>query len=104
MIVVVAGDPARPYPIRGLPALGPETAAGMGLTLEGLIDLFSAESAIKRPNTVEEVAALTKPDRVEWSDGSDAEWQRLTSQMVDSGMFIRLNPEYLKLYGYKLVD
>ena len=37
---------------------GPETAAGMGLTLEGLIDLFSAEAAIKRPNTVEEVAAV----------------------------------------------
>lgn len=30
---------------------------------------------------VEEVAALTKPDRVEWSDGSEAEWQRLTEQM-----------------------
>jgi len=37
---------------------GPETAAGMGLDLDGLIDLFSAEAAIKRPNTVEEVAAV----------------------------------------------
>jgi 3-hydroxybutyrate dehydrogenase len=37
---------------------GPQTAEGMGLTLEGLIDLFAAESAIKRPNTVEEVAAV----------------------------------------------
>lgn len=37
---------------------GPETAAGMGLDLDGLIELFSAESAIKRPNTVEEVAAV----------------------------------------------
>jgi 3-hydroxybutyrate dehydrogenase/3-oxoacyl-[acyl-carrier protein] reductase len=37
---------------------GPKTAEGMGLTLEGLIDLFAAESAIKRPNTVEEVAAV----------------------------------------------
>ena len=42
---------------------------------------------------VEEVAALTKPDRIEWSDGSQAEWERLTEQMVDSGTFIRLNPE-----------
>ena len=42
---------------------------------------------------VEEVAALTKPDRVEWSDGSEDEWQRLTDQMVADGTFIRLNPE-----------
>ena len=40
---------------------------------------------------VEEVAELTQPDRIEWCDGSDAEWQRLTSQMVDSGTLIRLN-------------
>lgn len=37
---------------------GPATAAGMGLTFEGMVDLFAAESAIKRPNTVEEVAAV----------------------------------------------
>ena len=42
---------------------------------------------------VEEVAELTQPDEVIWCDGSDAEWERLTSQMVDSGTFIRLNPE-----------
>ena len=26
---------------------------------------------------VEEVATLTQPDKVEWCDGSDAEWERL---------------------------
>jgi 3-hydroxybutyrate dehydrogenase len=37
---------------------GPASAAGMGLTFEGMIDLFAAESAIKRPNTAEEVASV----------------------------------------------
>ncbi len=44
-------------------------------------------------NWVTEIAALTKPARVEFSDGTDAEWDRLTSEMVESGMFTRLNPE-----------
>lgn len=37
---------------------GPRTAEAMGMTFEELIDMFTQESAIKRPNTVEEVAAL----------------------------------------------
>lgn len=36
---------------------GPKTAEAMGMTLDEMINLFSQESAIKRPNTVEEVAA-----------------------------------------------
>ena len=42
---------------------------------------------------VEEVAELTQPDRIEWCDGSRQEWERLTRDLVDSGTFIRLNPE-----------
>ena len=34
------------------------TAEAMGLTFDEMVDLFAQESAIKRPNTVEEVAAL----------------------------------------------
>ena len=37
---------------------GPSTAKAMGLTLDEMIDMFTAESAIKRPNKVEEVAAV----------------------------------------------
>ena len=42
---------------------------------------------------VTEVAELTQPDRVEWADGSDAEWDRLTQLLVDNGTFIKLNEE-----------
>lgn len=37
---------------------GPSTAEAMGMTFEEMVDMFSQESAIKRPNTVEEVAAM----------------------------------------------
>jgi NAD(P)-dependent dehydrogenase (short-subunit alcohol dehydrogenase family) len=37
---------------------GPATAEAMGMTFDEMIELFSAESALKRPNTVEEVAAV----------------------------------------------
>jgi phosphoenolpyruvate carboxykinase (GTP) len=42
---------------------------------------------------VREIADLAKPDDVVWCDGSEGEWQRLTSLLVRSGTFTRLNPE-----------
>src|SRR5689334_7296692 len=42
---------------------------------------------------VRSVAELTTPDQVVWCDGSDAEWQRLTDELVDAGTLVRLNPE-----------
>ncbi len=40
---------------------------------------------------VEEIAALTQPDRVEWCDGSQQEWDRLTNLLCETGTFVRLN-------------
>ena len=42
---------------------------------------------------VKDIATLTKPDRVYWCDGSDAEWEALTTQLCESGTLTRLNPE-----------
>ncbi|MBA9006385.1 phosphoenolpyruvate carboxykinase (GTP) [Thermomonospora cellulosilytica] len=42
---------------------------------------------------VRRIAELTKPDRVEWCDGSDEEWKRLTDLLVEQGTFKRLNPD-----------
>ena len=42
---------------------------------------------------VAEVQAMCKPDRVEWADGSRAEYDRLIRLMADSGMAIQLDPQ-----------
>ncbi|MGH3822383.1 MAG: phosphoenolpyruvate carboxykinase (GTP) [Pseudonocardiaceae bacterium] len=39
---------------------------------------------------VRETAELTQPDRIEWCDGSDQEWDRLTTRLVEAGTFTRL--------------
>lgn len=40
---------------------------------------------------VTEVAELTRPDEVVWCDGSQAEWNRITGEMVEAGTLIPLN-------------
>jgi phosphoenolpyruvate carboxykinase (GTP) len=41
---------------------------------------------------VRQVAELTTPARIHWCDGSDAEWQQLTTQLVTAGTLVPLNP------------
>lgn len=52
----------------------------------------SAPLALRR--WVRETAAVLKPDAIEWSDGSPAEWYRLTELLVASGTLLPLNPEW----------
>ncbi|MEQ1618841.1 MAG: phosphoenolpyruvate carboxykinase (GTP) [Terricaulis sp.] len=40
---------------------------------------------------VEQIAALTKADRIHWCDGSELEWERLTRELVAAGTLKRLN-------------
>jgi phosphoenolpyruvate carboxykinase (GTP) len=40
---------------------------------------------------VRDIAALTKPDRVHWCDGSDAEFDQLTQELIALGTLKRLN-------------
>jgi phosphoenolpyruvate carboxykinase (GTP) len=41
---------------------------------------------------IRESAELTQPDRIEWVEGSAAEWTRITDLLVASGTFTRLDP------------
>ncbi|RUQ20928.1 MULTISPECIES: phosphoenolpyruvate carboxykinase (GTP) [Kocuria] len=59
-----------------------------------------AEALDKAPTThqklltwVREVAELTQPDAIHWVDGSQEEWDQLTTELVDAGTFVRLNEE-----------
>jgi phosphoenolpyruvate carboxykinase (GTP) len=42
---------------------------------------------------VRESAELTQPDRIEWVDGSPAEWTAITDLLVQQGTFTRLRPD-----------
>ena len=42
---------------------------------------------------VTRIAELAKPENVYFADGSQEEWDRLTAEMVESGVFTRLNPD-----------
>ena len=58
-------------------------------TIPGIDDAPTRNQALL--SWVRDIATLTTPDRVVWCDGSEQEWERLTSELVDSGTFLRLD-------------
>ena len=66
----------------------------MNQPLMGGVATVNAPAYIKQQkliNWVAEVAALTKPDRIYWCDGSQEEYDRLCAEMVAAGTMKKLN-------------
>ncbi len=68
----------------------------MNAPLSQASDSTNAPAWVRHPGLrqwVSEIARLTKPDRVHWCDGSQAEYDQLCAELVASGTLIRLNPK-----------
>ncbi|MGE5134237.1 MAG: phosphoenolpyruvate carboxykinase (GTP) [Gemmatimonadota bacterium] len=63
------------------------------MTSAGVLGDEAATDLPELEQWVQDIAELTKPDSIVWCDGSEAEWERLTSLLVENGTFTRLNPD-----------
>src|SRR5450631_432971 len=65
----------------------------MTITASSQVQTDGSTSHSRLAAWVDEVAALTTPDRISWVTGSDQEWKTLTDRLVASGTFTRLNED-----------